>query len=107
MKTQTQTATLLDAVSVPSILTGAQVRLDERLVNRSELLLVLDRAAGDPGFIAAVADRGSAGLRNYDLTLPEKAALISGDIRWIEDHVGRLTERQCTLLDCMLQREAW
>jgi len=107
MKTRTQRAILLDSLTMPSILTGAQVRPEHRVVNRNEVLRVLERAAHDPGFIAEVADRGSAALSNYRLTLPEQAALVSGDIGWIENHVGELTGSQCTLLNCMLQREAW
>jgi hypothetical protein len=80
---------------------------EDQAVNRNEIFRVLERAAHDPGFIADIADRGSRALRDYRLTLEEKAALISGDIRWIEEHVGKLTDRQCTCLNCMLQREAW
>ena len=107
MKTRTQSTTLLDSMMMPSILHGARVRPEHQVVHRSEVMRVLERAAHDPGFIADVADKGSAALRNYDLSFPEQAALVSGDIRWIQKHVGELTERQCTLLDCMLQREAW
>jgi hypothetical protein len=70
-------------------------------------LKVLERAAHDSGFIAHIADRGSQALGDYRLTLEEKAALISGDVRWIEEPVGKLTENQCSLLNCMSQREAW
>jgi hypothetical protein len=77
------------------------------MVNENEILQVLDRAAQDSGFIADILDEGSAALRDYSLTLREKAALVTGDIRWIEAHIGELTDRQCTLLNCVLQREAW
>ena len=107
MKTRTERAILLKSATGPSILTGAQVRPGHRVVNRNEVLRVLERAAHDPGFIAEIADNGSAALRNYHLTLPEQAALVSGDVGWIQDHVGKLTDSQCTLLNCMLQREAW
>ncbi len=107
MKTRTERAIRLESAMVPSILVGAQVRPDHGMVNRNEVLRVLERAAHDPGFIADVAERGSTALRTYGLTLPEQAALVSGDIRWIEEHVGELTDNQCTLLNCRLQREAW
>lgn len=75
--------------------------------NRDEILKVLERAADDPSFIAALTDRPSRTLSGYDLTSEEKAALMSGDVRWIEKHVGKLTERQRTWLDCRLQQEIW
>lgn len=74
---------------------------------REEILRVLERAARDDGFIAEIADCGSLALGDYCLTTEDKAALVSGDVRWVESRVGTLTERQSTLLNCMLQREAW
>ena len=76
-------------------------------VNRGEIVRVLERAALEPAFIADVSNRGSSALDGYRLTMAEKAALVSGDIRWLEERIGRLTERQACLLTCMLQREAW
>ena len=72
-----------------------------------EILRVLDRAAGDNGFIAELTNRGSKALEGYRLTLKAKAALLSGDIRWIEARVGKLGARLRTWLDCRLQQEIW
>lgn len=72
-----------------------------------EILRVLDRAAGDNGFIAQLTHRGSDALEGYELTMEAKAALLSGDVRWIEQHVGRLDARLRTWLDCRLQQEIW
>ena len=72
-----------------------------------EILKVLDRAAEDNGFIAELTHRGSEALEGYRLTLKAKAALLSGDIRWIEARVGRLDARLRTWLDCRLQQEIW
>jgi hypothetical protein len=76
-------------------------------VNRKEVLRVLDRAACDDGFITQLTYRGSDALQGYRLTSEAKAALLSGDIRWIEDHVGKLDGRQQTWLWCRLQHEIW
>ncbi len=92
----------LETVAGPSALNAPVAR-----ANKKEILRVLERAARDPGLIAEIADRGSAALSKYHLALEEKAALVSGDIRWIEARIGRLSDRQSTLLNCMLQREAW
>ena len=72
-----------------------------------EILRVLDRAAEDNGFIAELTYRGSKALEGYKLTLKAKAALLSGDIRWIEARVGKLDARLRTWLDCRLQQEIW
>lgn len=102
MEIMTRDTMTLEKMVRPSALTAPLAP-----ANRREILGVLERAARDSDFIAEVADRGSAALSDYHLSLEEKAALISGDIRWIESHVGGLTDRQSTLLNCMLQREAW
>ncbi len=75
--------------------------------DRGEVLRVLEKAAVDPDFIAALTYRGSETLEGYDLTMEEKAALLSGDIAWIEAHVGRLDARLRTWLECRLQQEIW
>lgn len=76
-------------------------------LNGKEILRVLDRAASDNGFIAQLTYRGSDALQGYHLTNEAKAALVSGDIRWIEAHVGKLSARLSTWLWCRLQQEIW
>ena len=76
-------------------------------VNREEILSVLARAAEDDDFIAQLTYRGSEALQGYNLTTDEKAALLSGDIGWIEARVGKLDARLCTWPECRLQQEIW
>ena len=78
-----------------------------RDVNDDEILKVLQRAAQDNHFIAQLTHRGDEALEGYDLTWQEKAALLSGDIGWIEAHVGKLDARLRTWLECRLQQEIW
>ena len=72
-----------------------------------EILRVLDKAAGDDEFIAQLTHRGSDALEGYELTVEAQAALLSGDVRWTEAHVGKLDARLRTWLDCRLQQEIW
>ena len=72
-----------------------------------EILRVLDRAVEDNEFIAQLTHRGADALEGYQLTMEAKAALLSGDVRWIEQHVGKLDARLRTWLDCRLQQEIW
>ena len=76
-------------------------------VDTAEILRVLERAADDARFIAQLTHNGSRALQGYDLTEEAKAALLSGDIRWVEGHVGKLDARLRTWLDCRLQQEIW
>ena len=80
---------------------------DGKGVSGNEILRVLERAAGDNSFIAQLTYRGSEALQGYDLTWQERAALLSGDIHWIEARLGKLDARLRTWLDCRLQQEKW
>ena len=74
---------------------------------REEVLRVLERAAADEGFIAALTDRGAEALEGYALSPEARAALLSGDLAWVESCVGRLDDRLRTWLECRLQQEIW
>lgn len=76
-------------------------------VHMAEMLRVLDRAAEDDSFIAQLAYHGDQALQAYNLTWQEKAALLSGDIAWIEARLGKLNARLRTWLECRLQQEIW
>ena len=80
---------------------------EEAVLHKEAIVKVLDRAADDPGFIAQLTYQGSEALSGYNLTLEEEAALLSGDINWIEAHIGKLDERLSTWLRCRLQQEIW
>ena len=80
--------------------------LTERESDR-EILRVLDRAADDNSFIAELTHQGAKALESYKLTLQAKAALLSGDLRWIEGRLGKLNSRQRIWLDCRLAQEIW
>ena len=80
---------------------------DDRDVNKEEMLRVLVRAAEDNDFIARLTYQGDEALEPYGLNWREKAALLSGDVRWIEAHLGKLNARLRTWLDCRLQQEMW
>jgi hypothetical protein len=92
---------LADTFAVPL------THLHYEVVNLEEILRVLDRAASDDRFIAQLTCQGSRALQGYNLTAEEKAALLSGDISWIEAHVGKLDRRMRTWLECRLQQEIW
>lgn len=100
-----ETVVINQLTEVPTFITAPVFR--PLYDQESEVVKVLERAAKDPRFIAELTHNGSQALRSYDLTSEEKAALMSGDIKWIERHVGRLSKRQRKWLDCRLQQEIW
>ncbi|NVM22734.1 MAG: hypothetical protein HWN68_13255 [Desulfobacterales bacterium] len=80
----------------------------EVLKGRELVLAVLERAAEESDFLARLADNPSEALAEYyTLTSEEHAALASGDIRKIEEWVGKLDDRLATWLWCRLSQEKW
>jgi formate/nitrite transporter len=71
------------------------------------LLEVLAKARDDSNFLAKLAENPAEALKGYDLTSEEKAALASGDIRWIESKLGTLDEPLRTWLNARLAQEKW
>jgi hypothetical protein len=84
-----------------------RINLDYRRTESQEILRVLERAAEDDAFIAQLTYHGSDALQGYSLSSEAKAALLSGDVGWIEAYVGELDRRLRTWPDCRLQQEIW
>jgi hypothetical protein len=76
-------------------------------VHREEVLRVLERAGKDGNFVAELFYNGAEALESYTLTGPEKLAILTGDIRWIEEHVGALAPAQRRWLEQRLSAEIW
>ena len=53
------------------------------------MLEVLERAADDFAFYSQLTQYPQVVLKDLDLTSEERAALTSGDVRFIEFHIGR------------------
>ena len=75
--------------------------------HKEEILKVLELAAEDDKVLAQLADDPAQVLGKFNLTYEEHAALASGDVKFIEERVGELTEKQKTWLNCRLQQEKW
>ncbi len=73
------------------------------------MLEVLERAANDIDFYAQLAEKGSVVLEGLDLTMEEKAALVSGDQQFIESRIGSKVDKRIEekVLTPLLSRERW
>ncbi len=98
---------LLKAVDSALDIAATQAPEEQALVHKEEMIQVLERAASDNEFIANLLYHGVDALEEYDLTGPEKLAVLTGDIAWIEKHVGPLTPVQKRWLDQRLSAEIW
>jgi len=71
------------------------------------LLEVLAKARDDQKFLALLAENPAQALKGYEMTSEAKAALISGDIKWIESKLGVLDEPLRAWLNARLAQEKW
>lgn len=79
----------------------------DRLIQKREVIQVLDRASQDQDFWRDLMENGSVALKDYRLSRKAKAAIVSGDLNWIRDNVGELTEEELRFIYKRLEREAW
>jgi YesN/AraC family two-component response regulator len=87
---------LLDAVS--RALGISKEAEEQGLIHREEVGKVLDRAESDDDFFMKLLEHSVDALDEYDLTKAEKLAIVTGDVLWIEEQLGRLTRAQRRML---------
>lgn len=78
-----------------------------RLIQKREVIRVLERTTKDTDFFDELMEKGSEALQGYRLSRQAKAAIISGDLEWIRKHVGDVSEEQLQFIYKRLEREAW
>ena len=98
---------LLKAVASALGMAATQALEEQALIHKEEMIKVLERAASDSKFIYDLLYYGADALDEYDLTGPEKLAIWTGDIEWIEKHIGELTSVQKRWLDLRKRSETW
>jgi len=78
-----------------------------RLIQKREVIQALNRTAEDKDFWRDVMENGPVALEAYQLSSEAKAAIASGDLKWINENVGELTQKQLMFIYKRLEREAW
>lgn len=80
---------------------------EERLIQKREVIQVLNRTWEDGDFWTDLMENGSEALTEYRLSSQARAAITSGDLKWINENVGELTQKQLLFIYKRLEREAW
>ena len=78
-----------------------------RELEADQVRAVLAQAAREPSFSARVQAEGTRVLTGYALSDPAKAAIVSGDIAWIEKECGELSPPERQWLQHRLEAEVW
>ena len=98
---------LLETVTSALDIAATKEPEEQALVHRSEMIKVLEKAAIDSEFFTNLLEFAADALDEYDLTGPEKLALLTGDVKWIEEQIGSLTRSQRRWLDLRRSAEIW
>jgi YesN/AraC family two-component response regulator len=80
---------------------------EDRLIQKREVSQILNRTAEDSDFWKDLMENGSIALEGYRLSDEAKAAVVSGDLKWINENIGELTQKQLMFIYKRLEREAW
>jgi len=81
--------------------------VQDKLIQKREVIQALNRTADDSEFWRDLMENGSVALEGYHLSSEAKAAIASGDLKWINENVGELTQKQLMFIYKRLEREAW
>ena len=92
--------------STKAVLKKAETE-EEKLIQKREVIQALNRTAEDADFWHDLMENGSIALNEYQLSNEAKAAIASGDLKWINENVGELTQKQLMFIYKRLEREAW
>ena len=76
-----------------------------KLIQKREVLRVLDLTYEEPTFLRDLLERGSNALEDYQISNNGKEAIISGDLKWINENVGELTQKQLMFILKRLETE--
>lgn len=80
---------------------------EEKIIQKREVSRALNRTAEDSDFWTDLMEKGSIALEEFQLSSEAKAAIVSGDLKWINENVGELTQKQLMFIYKRLEREAW
>ena len=80
---------------------------EEKLIQKREVAEVLNRTGDDSKFWLSLMENGSQVLKTYTLSSEAKAAILSGDLGWINRNIGELTQKQLMFIYKRLESEVW
>ena len=86
---------------------GEAVTEEQRIIQKRQVIQVMNRTWEDQTFWTDLMEKGSLALAEYQLSSQAKAAITSGDLKWINENVGELTQKQLMFIYKRLEREAW
>ena len=78
----------------PQVAAPPVVDREALMVQKREVFRVLNRTADDKSFWQDLMDLRTEALDTYKLSPQARSAILRGDLQWIIDNVGELTQKQ-------------
>ena len=85
---------LLKAAASALDIAATQAPEPQDLIHRDEMIKVLEQVESNNQFLINLLEYAADALDEYELTGPEKLAVLTGDVEWIEEQIGLLTQSQ-------------
>ena len=80
-----------------------EVDQEAQFMQKREVFRVLTRTSEDQEFSRALMDLQTEALEAYNLSSEAKTAILTGDLKWLNEHIGELTQKQLMfVLSCLL-----
>ena len=92
---------------LPSVSAPKAATVEEKLIQKREIFRVLNRTAEDRDSWNGTMEGGSEALRDYHLSDEAKAAIVSADLKWLNEQIGELSQKQLLYIYKRMKREAW
>lgn len=78
----------------------------EKLIQKKEVLRVLEKASQSNNFFCEMIERGPEALKDYRLSQTAKVAIAAGDVDWIKKNIGELSDEELGLFNQHPKKEA-
>jgi DNA-binding response OmpR family regulator len=92
---------------LPSVSAPKAGTAEEKLIQKREIFRVLNRTAEDRDSWNDTMEGGSEALRDYHLSDEAKAAIGSADLKWLNEQIGELSQKQLAFIFKRLERQAY
>ena len=92
---------------LPSVSASNAATAEEKLFQKREIFRVLNRTAEGRDSWNGTMEGGSEALRDYHLSDEAKAANVYADLKWLNEQIGELSQKQLRYIYKRMKREAW
>ena len=92
---------------LPSVSSPKATTTEEKLIQKREIFRVLNRTAEDRDSWNGTMEGGSEALRDYHLSDEAKTAIGSADLKWLNEQIGELSQKQLAFIFKRLERQTY